>query len=51
MYNKYFILSFIIMLVTGVCIFAQVDPGTANLTHSWTFDDGTARDTVAQMEF
>ena len=47
MYNKYFILSFIIMLVTGVCIFAQVDPGTANLTHSWTFDDGTARDTVS----
>ena len=35
------------MLVTGVCIFAQVDPGTANLTHSWTFDDGTARDTVS----
>ena len=46
MYNKNFILSFIIMLITSVYIFAQVDPGTANLTHSWTFDDGTARDTV-----
>jgi endo-1,4-beta-xylanase len=39
-------LSFIVMLITSVYIFAQVDPGTANLTHSWTFDDGTARDTV-----
>ena len=47
MYNKNFIFSFFIMFITSVCIFAQVDPGTANLTHSWTFDDGTARDTVA----
>lgn len=23
---------------------AQTDPGTANLTHQWTFDDGTATD-------
>jgi hypothetical protein len=25
---------------------AQVDPGTENLTHSWTFDDGTASDQI-----
>lgn len=25
---------------------AQVDPGTENLTHSWTFNDGTANDQV-----
>jgi endo-1,4-beta-xylanase len=26
---------------------AQVDPGTENLTHAWTFDDGTSVDTVS----
>ena len=35
-----------ILIWTG-SLFAQgVDPGTANLTHSWTFDDGTANDYV-----
>ena len=46
MYTKNYILSFVIMLIACASMFAQVDPGTANLTHSWTFDDGTARDTV-----
>lgn len=50
MYNKNFVLSFFIMFITSVCIFAQVDPGTANLTHSWTFDAGTARDTVGNAD-
>jgi hypothetical protein len=27
-------------------LFAQVDPGTENLTHSWTFEDGTPNDYV-----
>lgn len=31
-------------LVTGLT--AQTDPGTANLTHSWTFEDGTAADPI-----
>ena len=40
-----FTLSSILILVG--CIFAQgIDPGTQNLTHSWTFNDGTANDYV-----
>ena len=27
-------------------LFAQVDPGTQNLKHSWNFDDGTPNDTI-----
>jgi hypothetical protein len=35
-----------ILILTG-SLFAQgVDPGTENLTHSWTFNDGTANDYV-----
>lgn len=35
------------ILVLTVNLFAQgTDPGTANLTHSWTFEDGTANDYV-----
>ena len=47
MYNKYFILFFLIMLLASLSAMAQVDPGTENLTHSWTFEDGTTIDTVA----
>ena len=43
---KNFILVFVIMLIAGASALAQVDPGTENLTHSWTFDDGTANDYV-----
>lgn len=28
---------------------AQVDPGTANLKHQWTFDDGTATDHIGNI--
>ncbi len=39
------LLAAILMLTEG--LFAQgVDPGTANLTHSWTFNDGTANDYI-----
>ncbi|MBN2029635.1 T9SS type A sorting domain-containing protein [bacterium] len=38
------LLSFILILT--ISLFAQVDPGTQNLTHSWTFEDGTANDYV-----
>jgi hypothetical protein len=40
-----FLLPSLLLLTVG--LFAQgVDPGTANLIHSWTFDDGTANDVV-----
>jgi len=29
---------------------AQTDPGTTNLTHQWTFDDGTAKDVVGTAD-
>jgi hypothetical protein len=35
-----------ILILTGRLFAQGVDPGTANLTHSWTFDDGTANDYV-----
>jgi len=35
-----------LVLILAGSLFAQVDPGTANLTHSWTFNDGTANDYV-----
>ncbi len=40
------------LLITGIISFnnviqAQTDPGTANLVHQWTFDDGTANDGIA----
>jgi hypothetical protein len=34
------------ILILTVNLFAQTDPGTQNLTHSWTFEDGTANDYV-----
>ena len=33
-------------LLLTVSLFAQVDPGTQNLKHSWTFEDGTANDYI-----
>ncbi|MBN1780342.1 T9SS type A sorting domain-containing protein [bacterium] len=38
------LLSSVLMLT--VSVFAQVDPGTGDLTHSWTFEDGTANDYI-----
>lgn len=34
------------LLMLTVSLFSQVDPGTQNLTHSWTFEDGTPNDYV-----
>lgn len=34
------------ILILTASLFAQVDPGTQNLTHSWTFEDGTPNDYV-----
>ena len=50
MYKKISILFCFIMLFAGANTFAQVDPGTDNLTHSWTFDDGTANDKVGGLK-
>jgi hypothetical protein len=40
-------LSVALFFITNSIVLAQTDPGTANLTHQWTFDDGTAKDAVA----
>ncbi|MEJ2545097.1 MAG: hypothetical protein P8Y99_13605, partial [Calditrichaceae bacterium] len=42
------VVIFLILLIVGTAsVVAQVDPGTENLTHAWTFDNGTAIDTVS----
>jgi hypothetical protein len=41
-----YILPFVLISVIAADINAQVDPGTENLTHAWTFNDGTANDYV-----
>lgn len=50
MYKKIFTLLWLVLLAANINVFAQIDPGTENLTHSWTFDDGTAIDTVGNAE-
>lgn len=35
-----------VLLFCSLISRAQTDPGTANLMHQWTFDDGTAKDAV-----
>lgn len=35
-----------LLLLTGIVLAQGVDPGTANLTHSWKFNDGTPNDVV-----
>ncbi|MFO7868968.1 MAG: LamG-like jellyroll fold domain-containing protein [Bacteroidales bacterium] len=37
---------FALFLLCTLSSFAQSDPGTTNLMHQWTFDDGTANDGV-----
>jgi hypothetical protein len=44
-----YILSFA-MLTIIANLNAQVDPGTENLTHSWTFNDGTANDQIGSAD-
>ena len=36
-----------ILLITGILVSQGVDPGTENLTHSWTFNTESIDDTVA----
>jgi endo-1,4-beta-xylanase len=47
---KRFTIFFILLIILSASVMAQVDPGTENLTHAWTFDDGTAVDTVAGVK-
>lgn len=45
--KKNFTFSLILTLIFfNIETHAQTDPGTANLTHQWTFDDGTANDAI-----
>jgi hypothetical protein len=41
-------LTAILVLIFAMCVVAQVDPGTDNITHWYSFDDGTANDQVGQ---
>lgn len=43
-YTKLFVLASV--LVSTFFSHAQTDPGTTNLVHQWTFDEGTANDKV-----
>ncbi|HET7732998.1 MAG TPA: LamG domain-containing protein, partial [Paludibacter sp.] len=49
MKKTYFFLCLLLGLGMSVQLFAQTDPGTANLKHQWTFDDGTAKDVVGTV--
>jgi hypothetical protein len=42
----YFLL-FVLVPILIPDLNAQIDPGTENLTHSWTFNDGTANDNIS----
>ncbi len=46
MKKSYLVLCLLFLAGISVKSFAQTDPGTTNLTHQWTFDDGTAKDVV-----
>lgn len=46
MKKTYLFLCLVALLGLSGKAFAQTDPGTANLTHQWTFDDGTPTDVV-----
>ena len=42
----YFLLFALTLTIVGALKGQGVDPGTKNLTHSWTFEDGTANDHI-----
>ena len=50
MKKTYFLLCLLVALGINVQVTAQTDPGLTNLTHQWTFDDGTAKDYVGGTE-
>ncbi len=49
MYRKSMVAILMLVILTWVNnVTAQVDPGTENLTHWWSFEDGTANDQVGE---
>lgn len=38
-----------VVWIAAMQLFAQTDPGTTNLKHQWTFDDGTALDKIGNV--
>ena len=49
MKKSYFIGCLLMIAGISVHTMAQTDPGTVNLTHQWTFEDGTANDNVGTV--
>ncbi|WP_243348352.1 hypothetical protein [Parabacteroides sp. FAFU027] len=49
MKKSYLVACLLMILDISVRTLAQTNPGTANLKHQWTFDDGTANDNVGGM--
>ncbi|HEY6915175.1 MAG TPA: hypothetical protein VI413_10905, partial [Paludibacter sp.] len=49
MKKTYMIVCLAMMLGISGQTMAQTDPGTVNLTHKWTFEDGTANDVVGTL--
>jgi hypothetical protein len=50
MKKTYYFLCLLIAFGISVRTSAQTDPGLTNLTHQWTFDDGTAKDLVGTAD-
>jgi len=48
MKKNYFILGLMLLSISTFTV-AQTDPGATNLTHKWTFDEGTADDNVGTV--
>ncbi len=46
MKNTYILMCLLLIAGISVQTSAQINPGTANLKHQWTFDDGTAKDYI-----
>jgi hypothetical protein len=49
MKKSYFIGCLLMVAGISVHTMAQTDPGTVNLKHQWTFEDGTANDNVGTV--
>ena len=49
MKKTHFLVCLAMALGISVQLNAQTDPGTANLKHKWTFEDGTANDVVGAV--
>ncbi len=47
--KKVYLIVCLIIMGISIQISAQTDPGMANLTHKWTFDNGTADDMVGTV--